>query len=236
MRERLSTRLVDKPGYTFRSTNLDLALATLIALGIPFAAEQLLTITGGAALSLLLYYGVCCIGIVLWRKGTLDYRRPLRWPWLLFGLGLLVDAGITFLNYGTLPNVRAPLPGFLLTLLLWVPLNSALEQLSWVYVLDSWRNRWSGGTAHILGLVVGLVLLLALIGMIHVLFWIHFLPTANTPFATVSLILTLLLTVTQVGLYYRSGSMWPTWIVHFFSDLQLVLLAHYSILPALFHR
>jgi hypothetical protein len=34
-------------------------------------------------------------------------------------------------------------------------------------------------------------------------------------------------------IYYRSGSMFPTWIIHLLADLQLVLLAHYSILPYL---
>jgi hypothetical protein len=45
-----------------------------------------------------------------------------------------------------------------------------------------------------------------IIGMIHVLFWTRFLPSANIPFSALSFVLTFLLTVVQIGLYYP-GSM-----------------------------
>lgn len=217
----------------FRAKNLDLLLAVLIALGLPLVTAQLFTWTGHAIWGLLLYYGVCCVGIVWWRKGSLGYQKPRRWPWLLFIAGLLVDLATAALNFGTLPNAHASTAGFILTILLWVPLNSALEQLSWVYVLDAWRTRWQTGAMRWVGLLVGLLLMLALIGLIHVRFWLLFLPVANGPFQVISLPLSFLLTATQIGAYYRSGSMWPTWIIHLFSDLQLVLLAHYSIFPHL---
>jgi hypothetical protein len=124
------------PGSNFHSTNLDLVLATLIALGLPFACQWLFDHTGGALIALLLYYGVCCIAAVWWRKGTLDYRWPQRWPWVLFICSLLVPVAIASLNYGALPTYHAPLPGFLLTILIWVPLNAAMGQLSWFYVSD----------------------------------------------------------------------------------------------------
>ncbi len=149
MSKQLLAKRLDRPhnlpGSNFRATNLDLVLATGIALGLPFACAWLLDRSGGAISSLVLYYGVCCIAVVWWRKGTLDYRWPERWPWLLFILSLLVPLAIGALNYGTLPNYQAPLPGFLLTIFIWVPLNAAMEQLSWFYVLDAWRNRWQHG-------------------------------------------------------------------------------------------
>jgi hypothetical protein len=52
------------PGSSFRATNLDLVLATIIALGLPFACQWLFAHTGGAVASLLLYYGVCCVAVV----------------------------------------------------------------------------------------------------------------------------------------------------------------------------
>jgi hypothetical protein len=218
------------PSTAFRAQNLDLLLAIFLAIGLPFINAWLFTWSGGHAIwGLLLYYGVCCIGIVRWRKGSLGYGRPRRWPWVIFSAGLLVDLATAVLNSGTLPNAHASPAGFALTLLLWVPLNSALEQLSWVYVLDAWRTRWQSGIMRWLGLAIGLLLMLTLIALIHLRFWLLFLPVANGPFQMISFPLSLLLTATQIGAYYRSGSMWPTWLIHLFSDMQLVLLAHYSL-------
>jgi hypothetical protein len=96
-------------GGDFSATNRDLLLASLIALGLPFATSWLYSTTGGATASLILYYVVCCVIVVLWRKRTLDYRRPARWPWLLLGLSLLLPLAYAALNRGTLPNAHAPL-------------------------------------------------------------------------------------------------------------------------------
>jgi hypothetical protein len=215
------------------ATNLDLGLATVIALGLPFAAAWLFERTGGALLGLLLYYGVCW-AVPRWRKGTWDYRWPARWPWPLFGTSLLVPLAIAAINWGALPRQDAPAMGFLVTFCLWAPLNAATEQLSWQYVLDSWRNRWPQGAWRRLGLVVGVALLLVLVGMIHVLFWSRFLPAAQpTRWSWLGIPLNLVLTATYVLLYYRARSMWPVFWVHLLADLQLVLLAHYSIVPDL---
>jgi membrane protease YdiL (CAAX protease family) len=101
-------------------------------------------------------------------------------------------------------------------------------------VLDGWRNRWPGGPWRRLGLAVGIGLLLALVGLIHVLFWSRFLPAARpTRWSWLSIPLNFLLTAAYVLLYYRSRSMWPVFWVHLLADLQLVLLAHYSIVPDL---
>lgn len=221
------------PGFLFRSTNLDLVLATLIALGLPFVAATLFKSTGHAIWSLLLYYGVCCVGVVWWRKGTLDYQRPRHWPWVLFAIGILISLGIAAVNFGHMPDTQAPLLGFLLTLIIWVPLNSSMEQLSWFYVLDAWRNRWTKGAGRWIGLVVGILLCLALIGAIHALFWLLFLPSPTISYTWVVIVLNLLQAVAMGVLYYKSGSMWMTMGVHIISDLQLVLLAHYTLLPHL---
>ncbi len=222
------------PGSSFRATNIDLVLATLIALGLPLTCQWLFEHTGGALVSLLLYYGVCCTGIVWWRKGTLDYRWPHRWPWILFIVALLIPLATAALSYGNMPDYHASLPGFMLTLLIWVPLNAAMEQLSWFYILDSWRNRWQSGILRWLGLIVGIVLLLVLVSFIHLLFWLQFLPLSRpTPYAWLVIPLNLLLTAAYAALYYRSGSMFPTFFIHLLADLQTVLLAHYTIWPHL---
>jgi hypothetical protein len=221
-------------GGDFHGTNLDLLVASLIALGLPFATSWLYTATGGATASLILYYVVCCVIVVLWRKRTLDYHRPARWPWLLIGLSLLLPLANAALNWGMLPKAHAPLWGLLVTALVWAPMNAALEQLSWFYVFDAWRNRWRAGNLRWVGLAVGALLLVTLVALIHIFFWSRFLPVAtNAPLGFLTPILNLVLTVAYGALYYRSRSMWPVFIIHYLVDLQLVLIGHYSIVPYL---
>jgi hypothetical protein len=216
------------------TADLDLVLAVVLAFGLPFACAWLFGATGGALAGLLLYYVGGCIVVVRWRKGTLDYRRPARWPWALFGAGLVLVAIITATNAGAYPDYGAPPLGLAITALVWAPLNGALEQLSWQYVLDAWRNRWPAGRLRWVGATVGIVLILALVALIHLLFWTLFLPVKSgdtTPWTTP--VLNSLLTAVYVLLYYQSRSMWPTFAIHTLVDLQLVLLANYSILPDL---
>lgn len=221
-------------GGDVRTTTLDLVLSTIVALGLPFAALWLLDATGGAAAGLALYYGLCCVALVRWRKGALDYRRPARWPWMLFIASLLLPLGNAALNWGALPNYGASALGLLLTALLWAPLNACMEQLAWIYVLDAWRNRWASGALRWVGLVVGIALLVALVSLIHILFWARFLPETSAPERLpLTIGLNLALTASYVLLYRRARSMWPTALIHLLVDLQLVLLANYSILGSL---
>jgi len=203
---------------------------------MPVTASALLRWTGGATAGLVLYYGACCVGVVWWRRGSLEYHWPARWPWVLFGASLLIPLGLAALNFGHLPDSNATAIGFVLTLLIWAPLNGAMEQLSWFYVLDAWRTRWRAGFLRWIGLGIGILLLLTLIALIHILFWAQFLPTAETSAAWmggVRQLLHTLLTVSYGGLYYRSGSWWPTFVIHLLADVQLVFLANYSIVPYL---
>jgi hypothetical protein len=238
-RDQLNTYQSSVAGHTlgpheFRGTNLDLLLAAAIALGLPPLAAALYTLTGGIAASLVLYYGICCVGIVWWRRGSLGYSRPRRWPWGLLGLCLVVPVALAIVNAGTLPDAHAPLLGVSLTLAIWAPLNAALEQLSWFYVLDAWRTRWTGRVSRWVGLAVGILLLLILVGMIHVVFWTRFLPVAQPgPLSWLIIPLNFALTGAYAALYYRSGSMWPVFVVHLLADLQAVVLGHYSLLPYL---
>jgi hypothetical protein len=221
-------------GGDFVSTNLDLGLSVVIALGLPFACAWLFSLTGGALAPLYLYYVIACVLIVRWRKGSLDYGRPQRWPWALFGAGLLVTALITLNNWGNYPDYGATPLGLALTVLIWAPLNGAMEQLIWLYPLDAWRNRWRSGWQRWAGIVIGGLLFLILITLIHVIFWALFLPLTNPhPLAWASPVLNTFLAVVYAALYYRARSFWPTFVIHTLVDLQLVLLANYSILPDL---
>jgi hypothetical protein len=221
-------------GGDFMPTNLDLALSAVIALGLPFACVWLLDLTGGVLAPLYLYYVIACVLIVRWRKGTLDYRRPARWPWALFGVGLVLATLITLNNWGNYPDYGATPLGLGLTVLIWAPLNGFMEQLIWLYPLDAWRNRWRSGRLRWVGFVIGGVLFLALITLIHVVFWVRFLPlTEPHALAWASPVLNTFLALSYAALYYRARSFWPTFVIHTLVDLQLVLLPNYSILPDL---
>ena len=230
-----SGSVADRTGASrFAPTTLDLVLATLIGIGLPFAAAWLFDWTGGATASLLLYYVVCCVGIVRWRRGSLDYHWPARWPWAIFLPSLVLPVLIALINIEALPRDNAALPAVLLTLIVWGGVNAACEQLAWFYVLDAWRLRWYAGVLRWVGLAVGVLLLLVLVGLIHALFWAKFLPIAEaTNLTRFSIPLNLALTGAYYWLYRRSGSMWPVFVVHFLVDAQLVWIAQYSILPDL---
>ncbi len=217
-------------GGAFVPTNFDLGLSVVVALGLPFACAWLFELTGGALTPLCLYYVIACVIIVRWRKGTLDYGRPVRWPWILFGLGLGLMALITLNNWGNFPDYGATPLGLTLTALIWGPLNGFMEQLIWLYPLDAWRNRWRSGWPRWVGFGIGGLLFLGLVSLIHVVFWVRFLPLTNAhPFSWASPVLNTFLAILYVALYYRARSFWPTFVIHTLVDLQLVLLANYSI-------
>ena len=229
------SRRIERFGGAVPATNLDLVLSVIFAFGVPAIASWLFDVTGGAIGGLLVYYGLACILLVYWRKGTLDYRLPSSWPWGLFLFSLLLPLANAAINWGNLPNYSASFTGVLATALIWAPLNGALEQLSWLYVLDAWRNRWRSGPLRWVGLAVGILLLLSLVTLIHLLYWSRFLPLAQpNAWSWAAIPLNIILTAAYVLLYYRARSFLPVFIIHFLVDLQLVLLAHYSIIPDLF--
>jgi hypothetical protein len=224
----------DAAAAPFRPTGLDLVLAAGVAIGLPVAAARLLDRTGGAAAGLALYYGVCCLALVRWRRGRLGYRWPGRWPWAAFLAALAVPLASAAANRGTLPDIDGAPLGVALTLLLWAPANAALEQLSWFYVFDAWRLRWPAGGRRWAGLAVGTLLMLVLVGLIHGLFWARVLPVADERAGPpVGIALNALLLAAYVALWLRSRSLWPVFFVHLAADAQLVLIARYSILPHL---
>lgn len=216
------------------TANLDLALALALALGLPFLALGLLRLTGGVTASLVVYYGLCGALVYWWRLGALDYRWPDRWPWASFALGVALAGAITLRNWGALPNAGAPWGEVFFTAVVWGGVNAALEQFSWLYVLLAWRNRWGDGRLRWVGLAVGVVLLLTLVSVIHVVFWAEVLPNAAAGgLSWLTVPLNTLLTASYVLMYLRARSFWPTFVVHFLVDLQLVVLAQYSILAQL---
>lgn len=222
------------PG-AFRATNIDCAIALLVAIGLPLVCGALYPVTG-ALVPLLLYYGVCCVGIVKWRRGTLEYRRPTTWALPVFFTMLTLQVlqhalGLLFLP----PHVHPDLVGVLLTLFLWAPLNAVMEQLIWIYCFDAFATRFAEGRKKIVFTIVGVILMLMLVGLIHAFFWVQFTPSVTPafPFSALFFALQFVITPLYILLYRRTQSMVPLALIHIISDVALVLGPGFSILPFL---
>ncbi len=213
-------------------TAVDRGIALVVAFGLPLAAAWLLGQTGGAFVSLVLYYGVVSVALPLWRRGSLGYHRPRRWPWTVFVPALALPGALAAIDLGDAWRGWPAGPGPWFTLLLWAPLNGALEHLGWFFVLDAWRDGWRDRHRQRAGLIAGWVLMLGLVGGIHAMFWASFLPTGDAN-AALGIGLNALALLAYVVLRNRSHSQWPVFVLHTAIDVQLVLVAGYSILPDL---
>ncbi len=111
-------------------------------MGLPILCSKLYESTG-ALLPLVIYYGVFCYGIVKWRKGSLDYRWPEKLISPLF-IGLFIIQLLIFYSVSKLiiPAEGCSRGGFILTLIIWAPLNAFAEQLLWLYVYDAFAHRF----------------------------------------------------------------------------------------------
>jgi hypothetical protein len=218
----------------FKATNIDLVLALVATFLLPVACMLLLN-WSGALLPLALYYGVFCFALVYWRKGSLEYFKPISWVWPLFLFLLAIQALTQVSGALTIVPTNDDLVGVVLTLLLWVPLNAFAEQLLWVYIFDSFETRWTERRKRFIGGVIGILLTLIFVGMIHALFWGSFLPSFESvaPWSYIFFASQFIITPGYLFLYRRAGSMWPIFVIHIIADATLVLAAQYSIIPDL---
>jgi hypothetical protein len=221
----------------FRADNVDLILALVATFLLPPACSLLLDLSG-ALLPLILYYGVFCVLIVRWRKGTLGYLRPLAWvPSLFLGL-LLVQLLAQLSGFMTIePAHSADTVGVALTLAIWVPLNALMEQLLWIYIFDAFASRPATKKMGVVLVAVGLLMTLMFVGMIHALFWGRFLPsyTVMMPWTAIFFATQFIMTIGYIVLYRRTGSMWLIFPLHLIADAALVIFGQYSILTYLWH-
>ena len=180
---------------------------------------------------------------ILWRllRGRrplaqgVEYVRPVSWSLKLFIALLAVQIVTQTAAYMTIIPSDDPWDGVLLTLLVWVPLNAAMEQLLWVYIFDAFETRWTERRARFIGGLVGMFLSIVFVGIIHVLFWAEFLPSFESvsPWSQIFLASQFIITPGYLLLYRRTGSMWPLFLIHIVSDATLVLSGTSSIWPYL---
>lgn len=227
-----------RSGVDFRSTNLDIVIALVITLGLPFLCARLYDTTG-ALIPILTYYTICYV-VVKWRKGTLDYNWPEKkmiTPLfvLLFAIMMILISAAAWITPLASPE-KTTFIGFAITLLVWCTVNAFTEQLIWIYIYDAFANRFQGKGLKILGHGLGLVFFWAFIGLIHVFFWVKFLLGMEqiSPYFQVFMGLQYPITIGYLVIYRKGRSMWPIAILHFLQDIGGVIASKYSILPYLF--
>ena len=228
--------MITKSGTDFKSTNLDILIVIIATIGLPILCGKLYAGTG-ALLPMVIYYGVFCFGVVKWRKGTLDYRWPEKLISPLF-IGLCIIQLIIF--YVVIKTVisyeESSLNGFLLTLLVWAPVNAFAEQLLWIYIYDTFANRVEGKKLKIVFSGLGILFYWGFIALIHILFWAKLLMEFDhvSPYYQIFMGLHYPLTIGYLMIYRKTKSMYPIALLHLFQNFTGVLLSGYSIAPHLF--
>lgn len=228
---------------TYQPKSLDLVLAITSALVLPLVAGYLFDFTG-ALIPMFIYYGIFAILLVRWRRGSLDYT--IQWGQIreqfrnyitpLFGALLILQTILVITSWFTLIRFEILNPiGWILTLIIWAPINAFSEQLIWVYTFDSFAEYYKEGRRRAVMVIIGGALYIVLIGMIHVLFWAKFLLESNYMFIFTELffIIQFIIPIGYIFLYRRTGSMWPLGIIHVYLNVTGVLFSGYSILPFL---
>ncbi|MFW9817226.1 MAG: hypothetical protein ACFFEW_14955 [Candidatus Thorarchaeota archaeon] len=236
-------KLLPEVPDNFQPTYLDLVLAPLAAIGLPIAAGYLFTVTG-ALIPLILYYGVFCWAIVRWRRGTVGYeinRGEIRMQFAgyvssIFVILLILQLiliGFEFITFQQVSDFN--LFGFIITLVIWAPFNAFSEQLIWIYTFDSYAEFFKEGPRRKVMIAIGGLLYIALISLIHLLFWILVLPEGQYvfPFSQMFVPIQTLISIGYVFLYRKSKSMWPLGIIHVLINITAIALSGYSILPVL---
>ena len=236
------TILPDVPD-NFQPTYLDLVLAAFAAIGLPFAAAFLFNATG-ALIPLFLYYGVFCWVIVRWRRGAVGYelrRGELRTQFAsyvssVFVLILILQLILVGFEFITVERVSDfNLLGFILTLVVWAPVNAFSEQLIWIYTFDSYAEFFKEGPRRKVMIAIGGILYIALISLIHLLFWLLVLPEGQYvfPFSELFVPIQTMIAIGYIFLYRKAKSMWPLGIIHVLINITAIALSGYSMLPVL---
>jgi hypothetical protein len=227
----------------FQPTYLDLVLATLAAIGLPFAAGYIFNATG-ALIPLIIYYGVFCWAIVRWRRGAVGYginRGEIRKQFAsyvssIFVVILMLQLILIGFEWITVQRVSDFNPlGFIITLVIWAPLNAFSEQLIWMYTFDSYAEFFKEGPKRKGMIALGGLLYVTLIGLIHLLFWILVLPEGQHvfPFSELFVPIQIVISIGYIFLYRTSKSMWPLAIIHVLLNIAGIVFSGYSILPFL---
>jgi hypothetical protein len=219
---------------SWKPSTLDLILATIVAIGLPFVAGFLYSRTG-AFFPMALYYGLAW-GLVKWRRGAIGYgnRFPNQPPFTFYlNVGIILICLVCAWLSPIVNPSDQPL-GIILTALIWAPLNAATEQILWIYIFEAWEDYPQ--KVNLPYRVIGLLLFATFVGLIHTSFWAQFLYTVQpgTVFGTLFIVLTSLSGFLHIGVWRQSRQMVFTFIPHLILNLVPLFWTNYSIIPYLF--
>lgn len=209
-----------------------------MALFFPLLAGFLLNRTG-ALIPMVLYYGAAW-GLSYWRRGKSGYslKKPGTPP-IWFYINIVVIIMTLIVAYvARMEAEDAQLTGILFTAILWTTVNASSEQLLWIYIFDSWDLLGGGKvsrTVRYLRRAAGLIFFSIFVGMIHALFWGHFLHTVSPvpPLGVLFIAATSLSGYLHIAVWRKSGNMLYTFIPHFLLNLFPLFWTGYSIIPFL---
>jgi len=130
---------------------------------MPVIAGYLFDITG-ALLPMAIYYGLFAVLIVRWRRGSLGYSidrdnmkgqfRAYFTP--LFGMLFFLQTILVIISWFTLVRTGFLDPiGWILTLVIWAPINAFSEQLIWLYTFDSFAEYYRRGVSALSWCLLG---------------------------------------------------------------------------------
>ncbi len=224
--------------YSFNPTSLDIFLAVVATVVLPFSAYFLFH-SFGAFIPLFIYYVIFCYGIVYWRRKSLNYTFKFSFNYSYFIAFLFFEFLVILISINTYKFTDSfDLIGFLITLLIWAPINGLSEQLLWIYIYESFEQYILKRYSKTIAIVVGLIFYFSFIGLIHIFFWAEFLFKSETlkvsPWTQLLILSQFIVAIGYLVTYKQSKSMWPVFILHVITDIGAVLLTGYSIIPDLF--
>lgn len=222
----------------WKPQSLDLVLSILIAIGFPFIAQGLYSMTG-ALFPMLIYYGMAW-GISKWRRGSTGYFRKFKEkPPIVFFVNLgVIIVSLVFAYSARIVVTNINVIGVVLTATIWALINGSSEQILWIFIFEAWDlypSRTKENKKNLLYSIIGLLLFTSFVGLIHIMFWVNFLHIVNSQiiFGSIFIILTTLSGFLHLVVWRKSNHMIYTFLPHFILNLIPLFWTGYSIIPYL---
>lgn len=193
----------------------------VIAVLFPFAAFGLMEITRIPFLSALIYYGIFGIYLRMKMDGRLPYFRPqmgnVKVEIIFFVLSALLCCYLFLSGESSLQPFNL---GIILNLFAFTLLNGAFEHLVWVniYELAGKRKKY-----------LGVIATTIYVSLIHVFFWLKFLPTGTIKYLVVFVCAQMLILYIPLRIYAKTKDLTLWSIQHIIYNSLTVLFGGFTI-------
>jgi hypothetical protein len=222
----------------WKPQTFDLVLSVIVAIGFPFIAQLLYSITG-ALIPMVIYYGIAW-GISKWRRGSTGYFTKFNGkPPIAFYLNLgIIIMSLMFAYSARIVVMNINIIGVIFTALLWASINASSEQILWIYIFEAWdlySSRITENEKKLLYSIIGFILFTTFVGLIHVMFWVDFLHVVDSQKISgiIFVFLTTLSGYLHIVVWRKSNQMIYTFIPHFILNLFPLFWTGFSIIPYL---